>query len=350
MSETSIICSNLSFSWPDDTPLFEDLSFTVGDGRTGLVAPNGAGKSTLLKLIAGEYRPSAGSVTVEGSLGYLPQTLPFDARPDRGRGARRRPGARRAERAGVRRCRRGACSPRSATTGTSRSAPVPSSTGSASGTSRSTGGCGSLSGGEVVSLGLAAATAEAARRAAARRADQQPRPRCPRQALRRARRLQRVRCCWSATTGCCSTGWTASPSCAEAKSASTEAISPRTRSPCATAQRVAESNVRNAEQQLKREKRQMQQARERAARRSGTAARNVKDAGLPKIIAGAMKRSAQESAGRIDDVNAARVDDARARLDEAERALRDDHVDRARPARHRGARRPQRVRRARDCG
>ena len=45
---SSIVCSNLSFSWPDDTPLFTDLSFTVGDGRTGLVAPNGAGKSTLL--------------------------------------------------------------------------------------------------------------------------------------------------------------------------------------------------------------------------------------------------------------------------------------------------------------
>ena len=90
------------------------------------------------------------------------------------------------------------------------------------------------------------------------------------------------------------------------------------------AQRVAENNVRNAEQQLKREKRQMQQARERAARRSSNAARNVKDAGLPKIIAGAMKRSAQESAGRIDGVHAARVDDARARLDDAERALRDD--------------------------
>jgi ATPase subunit of ABC transporter with duplicated ATPase domains len=90
------------------------------------------------------------------------------------------------------------------------------------------------------------------------------------------------------------------------------------------AQRLAENTVRSAEQQLKREKRDMQQARERAARRSSTAARNVKDAGLPKIIAGAMKRRAQESAGRIDGVNAARVSDARARLDEAERALRDD--------------------------
>ena len=82
--------------------------------------------------------------------------------------------------------------------------------------------------------------------------------------------------------------------------------------------------MRTAEQQVRREKRQMQQARERAARRSSTAARNMKDAGLPKIIAGAIKRRAQSSAGRIDGVNAARVDDARTRLDDAERALRDD--------------------------
>ncbi len=55
------------------------MSFTVGDGHTGLVAPNGAGKSTLLKLIAGEFRPTAGSVSVDGTIGYLPQTLPFVA-------------------------------------------------------------------------------------------------------------------------------------------------------------------------------------------------------------------------------------------------------------------------------
>src|SRR5437868_1921774 len=80
MPDASVSCSNLSFSWPDDTPVFQDLSFSVGGGRTGLVAPNGAGKSTLLKLIAGECRPSAGTVSVHGLLGYLPQSLPFDGR------------------------------------------------------------------------------------------------------------------------------------------------------------------------------------------------------------------------------------------------------------------------------
>ena len=44
----------------------------------------------------------------------------------------------------------------------------------------------------------------------------------------------------------------------------------------------------------------MQQARERAARRASNAARNLDDAGLPKIFAGTMKRNAQESAGRAE--------------------------------------------------
>ncbi|MYR58642.1 ATP-binding cassette domain-containing protein, partial [Streptomyces sp. SID625] len=77
MSDASVVCSHLSFTWPDDTPVFQDLSFAVTPGRTGLVAPNGTGKSTLLKLIAGELRPNSGSVSVSGTLGYLPQTLPL---------------------------------------------------------------------------------------------------------------------------------------------------------------------------------------------------------------------------------------------------------------------------------
>ncbi|QYN25507.1 ATP-binding cassette domain-containing protein [Amycolatopsis sp. DSM 110486] len=81
MSKSSVVCSGLSFSWTDGTPVFEDLSFTLGPGRTGLVAPNGAGKSTLLKLIAGELHPLAGSVTTDGVLGYLPQTLPLAGEP-----------------------------------------------------------------------------------------------------------------------------------------------------------------------------------------------------------------------------------------------------------------------------
>lgn len=73
----SIVCSHLSFHWPDDTPVFTELTCSFGRGRFGLVAPNGAGKSTLLRLIAGELTPSAGTVVVDGVLGYLPQNLPF---------------------------------------------------------------------------------------------------------------------------------------------------------------------------------------------------------------------------------------------------------------------------------
>lgn len=73
----SITCSHLSFAWPDGTTLFDDLSFSVPGGRTGLVAPNGAGKSTLLKLIAGQLQSSAGTVAMAGPVGYLPQTLTF---------------------------------------------------------------------------------------------------------------------------------------------------------------------------------------------------------------------------------------------------------------------------------
>ena len=108
-------------------------------------------------------------------------------------------------------------------------------------------------------------------------------------------------------------------------------------------QQVAEANLRNAEQQLKREKRQRQEARERAARRSSTAARNLKNAGLPKIVAGKLKRDAQESAGRSDDVHARRVNEARAQLDERRTCASRRRHDRAGAARYQRARGPHGV-------
>ena len=54
--------------------LLERASFRVAPGdRIGLVGRNGAGKTTLTRVLAGELQPSAGSVTVAGSVGYLPQ-------------------------------------------------------------------------------------------------------------------------------------------------------------------------------------------------------------------------------------------------------------------------------------
>ncbi|MER5812144.1 ABC-F family ATP-binding cassette domain-containing protein [Streptomyces sp. NPDC002033] len=73
-----ITCSALSFDWPDGTPLFEDFQLAVGPGRTGLIGLNGSGKSTLLKLAAGELTPSAGQISVAGTVGYLPQNATLD--------------------------------------------------------------------------------------------------------------------------------------------------------------------------------------------------------------------------------------------------------------------------------
>ncbi|MGW6026307.1 ABC-F family ATP-binding cassette domain-containing protein [Streptomyces sp. NPDC055099] len=74
----SLTCSALSFQWPDGTNVFDGLSVSIGRGRTGLVGTNGTGKSTLLRLLAGQLRPSQGSVTVGGSLAYLPQNITLD--------------------------------------------------------------------------------------------------------------------------------------------------------------------------------------------------------------------------------------------------------------------------------
>ncbi|MGP3986086.1 ABC-F family ATP-binding cassette domain-containing protein [Streptomyces sp. 3N207] len=77
-SAHSLVCSRLTFSWPDGSPVLTDFELTVGPGRTGLIGLNGSGKSTLLKLLAGELRPEAGSVKVAGEVGYLPQSLTLD--------------------------------------------------------------------------------------------------------------------------------------------------------------------------------------------------------------------------------------------------------------------------------
>ncbi len=320
---SSITCSHVSFSWPDDTEVFLDLSFTVGAGHTGLVAPNGAGKSTLLKLIAGELQPTAGGVTVDGTAGYLPQTLPFAtdltvaeilgvATVLAALSALAEGDASEAvfaaigddwdieERSTAQLARLGLDVPLDRVLGT-------------------------LSGGEVVTLGLAA---QLLRRpdvllldeptnnldSAARQRLYDELDRYPgtlllishdRALLDRMDRIAELRDGEVQFYGGNFTEYQ-------------DAV--------ADAQRAAADEMRNAESQLKVQKRQMQQARERAARRAGTAARNLKDAGLPKIVAGKLKRNAQESAGRADEVHARRVDDARARLDAAERAVRDDDV------------------------
>ncbi|MFJ9707741.1 ABC-F family ATP-binding cassette domain-containing protein [Streptomyces sp. NPDC101234] len=75
---SSVTCTSLFFAWPDGSPVFEGLDIAFGPGRTGLVGVNGSGKSTLLKIVAGELVPADGTVKVAGEVGHLPQNVTLD--------------------------------------------------------------------------------------------------------------------------------------------------------------------------------------------------------------------------------------------------------------------------------
>lgn len=70
--------SAVGLTWPDGSVAFDGLDLLVSPGRSGLVGANGSGKSTLLRLAAGALTPTAGSVSVAGEVGYLPQDLTLD--------------------------------------------------------------------------------------------------------------------------------------------------------------------------------------------------------------------------------------------------------------------------------
>lgn len=64
-----------SYQSPDgETKAIDDLSFFVNEGEfVSIVGPSGCGKSTLLALVAGQETPNAGSVFVDGKVGFMPQ-------------------------------------------------------------------------------------------------------------------------------------------------------------------------------------------------------------------------------------------------------------------------------------
>ena len=57
---------DVSFSYDDETPAIENVTFNAAPGQTiALVGPTGAGKSTLLHLLARFYEPNGGQITLD---------------------------------------------------------------------------------------------------------------------------------------------------------------------------------------------------------------------------------------------------------------------------------------------
>lgn len=72
-----LLVEGVSHSYGDRRVL-SDISFAASPGdRIGLVGENGTGKSTLLRVLAGSETPDTGAIVHPGSVGILPQELPF---------------------------------------------------------------------------------------------------------------------------------------------------------------------------------------------------------------------------------------------------------------------------------
>lgn len=56
------------------TVALDDVSLTIAPGEVaGIIGENGAGKTTLMRVIAGEIAPDAGSVQIDGAVGFVHQ-------------------------------------------------------------------------------------------------------------------------------------------------------------------------------------------------------------------------------------------------------------------------------------
>src|SRR5690242_11950464 len=68
-----LLLDSVSAGTPEGTPLFSDLTLSIGHDVVGLVGRNGAGKSTLLHVIEGSIAPLTGTVTRGGRIAMLRQ-------------------------------------------------------------------------------------------------------------------------------------------------------------------------------------------------------------------------------------------------------------------------------------
>ncbi|MEV5688112.1 MULTISPECIES: ABC-F family ATP-binding cassette domain-containing protein [unclassified Streptomyces] len=323
LPSTSVTCSGLSFDWPDGTPLFDGLSLTIGRGRTGLVGTNGTGKSTLLRLLAGRLLPSRGSVTAGGSLAYLPQNITLDTTlsVEQALGIAGRRAALSAIEAGD------VDEKHFATIGDDwdveeRARATLDSLGLDDVELDRT--VGEMSGGETVLLRLAALLLERpdvllldeptnnldlfARRRLYEAVDSWRSGVLvvvshDRELLERVDRIAELR---NGSVSWYGGGW----------SAYREAL--------ATQQEAAERMLRAADADVRRQKRELEESHIKVARRERHGRKVEAERRLPKILAGARKRAAQESAGKLRGVHEDRLSEARERREEAADAIHSD--------------------------
>jgi ATPase subunit of ABC transporter with duplicated ATPase domains len=318
-----VTCSGLSFAWPDGTAVFTGLSLVIGPGRTGLIGVNGSGKSTLLRLIAGELAPAAGSVSVAGELGYLPQNLALGA-----------PGTRVEEALGIAGVRAAVAAIEAGDASEENFARVGSDW-DAEERARATldrlgleqvpldRRIGELSGGEAVLLCLAA---QFLRRPGVLLLDE------PTNNLDLAarRRLQEAVGSWKGAMVIVSHDrelLEMAGQIGELRSGEVRwyggSLSDYEQA-VAVEQEAAERAVRSADADVRRQRRELIEARIKLDRRLRYAQKMQETGGLPKIVTGNLKRQAQVSAGKLRTGHEDRLDEAKERLAAAEEAVRDD--------------------------
>ena len=71
----SITLARLGWTAPDGRAVLSDLDLQFPRERTGIVGRNGVGKSTLLRLLTGDQRPTAGSVAIAGTTAIVHQNV-----------------------------------------------------------------------------------------------------------------------------------------------------------------------------------------------------------------------------------------------------------------------------------
>ena len=318
----AIVCSDLSFSWPDGASVLSGLTVSFGPGRTGLIGVNGSGKSILLKLIAGELRPGSGTVRAQGEVGYLPQAITLGTHQSV------------SDLLGITAARDALHAIEAGETGEDVFAAIGDDwdveerarawldrlgldrVGLDDRVER-------LSGGETIGVALAALFL--------RRPDilllDEPTNNLD---LDARKRLYDAVASWTGVMVIVShdrellalMDQIADLSGGEIRmyGGNLDAYQER----LAAEQAAAERAISSAAADVRREQRDLVEAQVKQARRDRMGRKVAASGGLPRIVAYARKRAAQETAGRSRGLHAGRLEAARGRLDEAEQAVRDD--------------------------